>query len=101
MRVDDIDATARIDRDAAEFVEPLLAKSRAFELIIVRAEGLALFVLSSGSRRGKCIREIESLIGNQNQPVRRDGDIDDLSTEYSMSEFSQTRFGFNIPNVHP
>src|SRR5205085_11057111 len=39
MRVYDINTATRVNGDAAAFLEALLAKARALELIIIRAEG--------------------------------------------------------------
>src|SRR5215510_3401263 len=50
VSVDGVNAAARINRNAAEFVEPLLAEPSALELIIVRAEPLAFL---SRSRLGR------------------------------------------------
>lgn len=81
MRVNSVDAPARINSDAAEFLEPLFAKARAFELVIVRAERPAFVIQSAGRWRRKSISEIESLICDQHLIVRRGSDVHDLTAE--------------------
>src|SRR6266511_1421018 len=73
VRVNGVNAAARINRNAAEFVEPLLAEPRALELIIVRAEPLAFLDSRSRLGRGECVSQVERLVGNERHSVRREG----------------------------
>jgi hypothetical protein len=100
VRVNGVNATARINSDAAELVESLLAKPRAFELIIVWAERLAFLSHCSWFGRNKRVSEVERLISDERYSARRYRNVDDLTAEYAVTELAQVRFGFDVPDLY-
>src|SRR5262245_44072071 len=100
VRVNGVTATARINSDTAELVESLLAEPRAFELIIVWAEGLAFLSRRSWFGRNERVSEVERLISDERHSARRHRNVDDLAAEDAVAELAQAPFGFDVPDLH-
>src|SRR5262245_32201187 len=101
MRIHRVNATFRVDGDAAELLKALFAEERPFELVIVRSERFPLVIQSARLWRRESVSEIESLIGDQNRVIGRDGDIDNLAAKNLVTELGQARAGFDIPDLYP
>src|SRR5262245_50386507 len=100
VRVNGVNATARINGDTSELVEALLAEPRALEFIIIWAELFAIDAHCSRVGGNKRVSEVERLIGNKRYSGRRYRNVDNLAAEDAVTELVQIRFGFDVPDLH-